>query len=57
MAAMKAIRLGCIWAAVISAALFIGEFQALSGFPNWQVSANGPTTTQGDRSDDFDFLI
>jgi hypothetical protein len=57
MAGMKSIRLGCILPAVMSAALFIGEVHALSGFPNSQVSANGSTTTQGDGSHDFNFLI
>ena len=57
MAGMKSIRLGCILAAVMSAALFIGEVHALSGFPNSQVSANRSTATQGDGSHDFDFLI
>ena len=57
MAGMKSIRLGRILPAVISAALFIGEVHALSGFPNSQVSANGSTATQGDGSHDFDFLI
>jgi hypothetical protein len=57
MAGMKAIRLGCILPAVVSAALFIGEAHALSGFPNSQVSANGSTVTQRDGSHDFDFLI
>ena len=54
---MKSIRLGCMLLAVMSAALFIGEVQALSGFPNLQVLANGSTATQGDGSHDFDFLI
>ena len=57
MAGMKSIPLGCILPAVMSAALFIGEVHALSEFPNSQVSANGSTTTQGDGSHDFDFLI
>ena len=57
MAGMKSIRLGCILQAVISAALFIGEVHALSGFPNAQVSAKGSTATQRDGSHDFDFVI
>ena len=57
MAGMKSIRLACILAAFMSAALFIGEVLALSVFPNSQVSANGSTATQGDGSHDFDFLI
>jgi hypothetical protein len=57
MAGMKSIRLGCILPAVMSAALFIGEGHALSGFPNSQVSASGSTATQGDGYHDFDFLI
>jgi len=57
MAGMKSIRLGCILQAVISAALFIGEVHALSGFPNAQVSGKGSTATQRDGSHDFDFVI
>jgi len=57
MAGMKSIRLGFILPAVMSAALFIGEVHALSGFPNSQVAANGSAATQGDGSHDFDFLI
>jgi hypothetical protein len=57
MASMKSLRLGCILPAVMSAALFIGEADALSIFPNWQVSANGSTARPGDGSHDFDFLI
>jgi hypothetical protein len=57
MAGMKSIRIRCILAAVMSAALLIGEVRALSGFPNSQVSANRSTATQGDGSHDFDFLI
>jgi len=41
----------------MSAALFIFEVHALSGFPNSQVSASGSTATQRDGSHDFDFLI
>jgi hypothetical protein len=58
---MKTIRLGCILLAVLRAALFlsisIGEVRVLSGFPNSQISAAGPTATPGDGSHDFDFLI
>jgi hypothetical protein len=54
---MKSIRLECILLPVMSAALFIGEGHALSGFPNSQASANGSTVAQGDGSHDFDFLI
>ena len=43
---MKSIRLGFILSAVMSAALFIGEVHALSGFPNSQVSASGSTATR-----------
>ena len=57
MTGMNSIRLRCILSAVMSAALFIGEVHALSGFPNSQVSANGSTATQADGSHDFDFLI
>jgi hypothetical protein len=57
MPGMKLIRLGCILLAVTSAALFIGDVHALSGRPNSLVSTNGPATTQGDGSHDFDFLI
>src|SRR5438045_8670692 len=59
MAGMKSMRLGGILFAIMSAALFIWicEVHAISGFPNPQVSANGPTTTQRDGSHDFDFLI
>src|SRR3984957_1646032 len=57
MAGMKSIRLGCILLAVMSAALFIGEVQALSGFPNSQVPASASPATQRDGSHDFDFLI
>jgi hypothetical protein len=57
MAGMKSIRLGCILAAILSAALFIGDVPALSGFPNSQVSDNRSTATQGDGSHDFDFLV
>jgi hypothetical protein len=57
MAGMKSIRLGCILLTIMSAALFIGEIQVLSGSPNSQASANGSTATQRDGSRDFDFLI
>jgi len=57
MAGMKSIRLGCILLTVMSATLFIGDIQALLGFPNSQVSAKGSTPTQADGSHDFDFLI
>jgi hypothetical protein len=57
MPGMKLIRLGCILLAVTSAGLFNGHVHALSGGPNSLASANGPATTQGDGSHDFDFLI
>ena len=54
---MKSIRIGCALLAVASLALSIGEVQALSGFPNSQVAANGSAAPQPDGSHDFDFLI
>ena len=57
MASMKSIRVGCIVAAVVSAAFFIGEVPALSGLPNSRVSTSGSTATQRDGAHDFDFLI
>jgi hypothetical protein len=54
---MKWTRFGCILPAVLSAALFATNVQALSGFLSGQPSAQGSTTTQPDGSRDFDFLI
>ncbi len=54
---MKSIRLACILLTVMTAAFFIAEVHALSGFPSPQASANGSTAAQADGSHDFDFLI
>jgi hypothetical protein len=57
MADMTSIRFGCILAAVLSAALLLGEVHAYSGFPHAQASARGESAAQRDGSQDFNFLI
>ena len=54
---MTSIRFGCILAAVLSAALLLGEVHAHSGFPHAQTSAREASATQRDGSQDFNFLI
>jgi hypothetical protein len=54
---MVSTRLGYILTAVMTAALFIGEFTAFSEVANARALTGGLTATEGDGSHDFDFLI